>query len=139
MAFPPTDGSSTTTTQPTVTTPTSEVLCNSNLNVTDSILNFNGSAADIKCPTAVITSIPAVVGTSVLLLPVNNLRRTFIVVNNTVTGIMKIAFGLEASSTNFTLILYPGDTLLWETFSYTGPLACIWDVADGTAQVTEII
>jgi hypothetical protein len=122
MSFPPTYTST-------------DVPTGTNLNFTDSTLNLNG--LDVKCPNATITSVTATTA-SVLLLPANDARRTFVVLNDTQFGVMRLAFALQASPAEYTFLLYPGDTLLWETFSYTGPLSCIWDIADGAAKVTEI-
>jgi hypothetical protein len=123
MSFPPTYTST-------------DVPTGTNLNFTDSTLNLNG--LDVKCPNASISVIPASIGGSVSLLPPNDVRRTFVVLNDTQTGVMRLTFGPVATSTEFTFLLYPKETLVWETFSYTGALSCTWDVADGFARVTEI-
>lgn len=82
-------------------------------------------------------SIPASLA-SVELLPVNRTRLAFSIYNNSPNGILKVSFGEPATESTFSHVLYPEDTLVWDTVMYTGLIYGFWSEAQGTAQVLEL-
>jgi hypothetical protein len=82
-------------------------------------------------------SIPANL-VSVELLPVNRTRLAFSIYNNSTDAILKVAFGEIATNATFSHLLYPDDTLVWDTVMYTGPIYGYWNLEQGTAQVLEL-
>jgi len=91
-------------------------------------------------PTGVSTSSVTSVSdtnTSTTLKAANSARKQ-IIIQNTSSAVLYIKYGTTASSTDFTVSLSQGDTLIEDR--YTGRIDGIWatDPNDGAAKVTEI-
>lgn len=92
----------------------------------------NGSTL---APTGTLSNV-AGSATSVTVLAANVLRKGAIVVNDS-ASICYLKFGSTASATSFTAKLQP-DAYYEVPYGYTGILTGIWDIATGSARVTEV-
>jgi hypothetical protein len=75
--------------------------------------------------------------TSVVLLAVNAARKAAVIVNDG-TGTVYLTFGATSSTTAFTMKLGPQATYESGSWIYTGVISGIWDIANGSARVTEL-
>lgn len=76
--------------------------------------------------------------TSVTILAANASRKRWSVVNDSTTGTLKLdSTGGTASATSFSVSLLPGDYFEGPLPVNTGLITGIWDVASGSARVTE--
>lgn len=98
----------------------------------DHVTGFDSS----RPATAAITSV-ASSATSVSLLAANAARRR-VIVHNDSTKTLRIAFGVAASATVFSVIVPSKAQYESPLNDYTGELFGIWDSANGSARVTEI-
>jgi hypothetical protein len=88
-----------------------------------------------KSSTSALTSVPAAV-TSTSLLASNTGRITAMVWNDS-TAMLYLALSATASTTAYTIKLYPG--AYWELpITYTGAISGVWNAANGNARVTEL-
>ena len=99
-------------------------------------VTVTGSVDPSRPATAAITSVAAN-AVSVSLLASNAARRQAIIVNDG-TKTLYIAFAATATTTAFTIRLGAGNEYISEMNSYTGAISGIWDVANGSARITEI-
>ena len=74
---------------------------------------------------------------SVQLLAANSARLGCIIVNDS-TSTLFVKFGTTSSATSFTYKLTAGLTLEFPYPCYVGRVDGIWDIANGSAQVTEV-
>jgi hypothetical protein len=72
---------------------------------------------------------------SVTLQAANAARLAVVVVNDS-TAILYVKYGSTASSTSFSFLLQPGETL--REALYTGIVTGVWASATGNARVTEL-
>lgn len=90
-------------------------------------------------PTSVVTSVGQTTGPTVTLLAANVDRKGAFIFNNISTGFLFIKLGSGASSSDFSVKLFPG-SVFWLPFPvYTGLITGVWSSAGaGTAQITEM-
>lgn len=106
---------------------------------------FAGRAAEFEVVDSVATGLSSATLTnvassaaSVVLVAANARRRRLIVVNDS-ASILYLKFGAGASSTSFSLRLYPNETYESPPFGvYTGRVDAVWSAANGAARVTEL-
>ena len=104
----------------------------------DQITSFSGSGPfDPSRPAnAAITSVASSI-TSVQLLASHAARRQVIIVNDGNRALL-IAFAATATTAAYTLRLGGGQEYVSVLNSYTGEISGIWNVANGSAVITEI-
>ena len=98
----------------------------------DQLTGFNPS----RPATATLTTVAAS-AVSVSLVASNAARRQVVIVNDGNKSLY-VAFAATASTTAFTVRLGGGNEFVSELDSYTGVISGIWDVAAGSARITEI-
>lgn len=81
-----------------------------------------------------LSSVPANLA-SVELLPANADRRTAIIYNDG-NRLLYVKYGTTASATSFTVLLRPDDYVVIP--DYNGKIDGIWNVANGSARITEL-
>jgi len=86
--------------------------------------------------TATLSNVASSV-TSVTILSSNANRKKFIIVNDG-TSNLYLKFGATASTTSFTIKLERSGIYESDRLDYTGVIDGIWDVANGSARVTEL-
>jgi hypothetical protein len=88
-----------------------------------------------KSSTSALTSVPAAVTSTSLL--ASNTGRIAAMVWNDSTAMLYLALSATASTTAYTIKLYPG--AYWELpITYTGAISGVWNAANGNARVTEL-
>lgn len=85
---------------------------------------------------ATITSV-AGSGSSTTLKASNSARKGLIIFNDS-SAALYIKFGATASTSSFSIKLFPYETYAMDTVIYTGIIDGIWDSATGNARVTEL-
>jgi hypothetical protein len=119
--------------------PTVRVLTNStpfDVAVTDGLGNQLTGFDSSKPATAVLTSVPSAITSSVLLAS-NPSRRKFIIYNAS-TKILYIAFAATASTSAYSFQLPANAGYEAHLSDYTGVISGIWSAVNGAAKVTEI-
>lgn len=86
--------------------------------------------------TAAVTSVAAS-ASSVTLLAANANRRGVIIVNDSVSATLDLAYAGTASTSAYTQSVPPGATWEMPLPAYTGAISGIWSAAVGNARVTE--
>jgi hypothetical protein len=94
-----------------------------------------------------VAGIPALAGSalssvaastlSVTVLAANTARKAVVIVNDG-SGTVYLTFGATSSTTSFTMKLGPQATYESGAWVYTGVISGIWDIANGSARVTEL-
>ncbi|WP_234197149.1 hypothetical protein [Pseudacidovorax sp. NFM-22] len=105
-------------------------------------LGFRGSSAALSTVPAAsqVASSYTVAGsaTSVTIRPLNASRLGLIITNDS-TALLYLLFATSgATTTNYTLTVNPGDTLIIGPGDYQGPICGLWSSATGTARMSEI-
>lgn len=100
----------------------------------DSSGNFNISNVE-SSSTSALTNVSGSASTGTLL-AANTSRKKAVIVNDSSATLYVLYGAGTASATNYTVRLYPNDTLIEENFN--GILVGIWSSATGTARVTEM-
>ena len=99
-------------------------------------VNKTGAFANIA--TATLSNVAS--SASSITIVAANANRLRLIIYNDSTSILRIKFGATASSTSFTYALDPKATYESPTFNlYTGVIDGIWDSANGSARVTEMV
>ncbi|SMF94606.1 hypothetical protein SAMN02949497_1927 [Methylomagnum ishizawai] len=106
---------------------------------------FAGRAAEFEVVDSVATGLASATlanvassATSVVLVVANARRNRLIVVNDS-ASILYLKFGVGASSTSFSIRLYPNETYESPPSGvYTGRVDAIWSAVNGAARVTEL-
>lgn len=93
------------------------------------------SVSTVAATTPALTSVSGSVA-SVSILASNTSRKSFIVTNDS-TAILYLAYGATASTTAYSVKMYPNACYISD-FVYTGALSAIWSAAAGSARITEL-
>jgi len=102
-----------------------------------SLSSIDGKLVDGIASSATLASI-ASSATSTTLQAANSNRIGWLIHNDS-TSALKVKFGATASATSFTVEIPSGDYFEMPTPIYTGVIDGIWDSANGSARVTELI
>jgi hypothetical protein len=87
--------------------------------------------------TANLTSVGASTS-SVSMLPANANRRVLVIVNDSASATLYVAFAGSSSASLYTFALTPGSTYEMGVSFYAGQVFGIWSAAVGNARITEI-
>lgn len=91
---------------------------------------------DQTASTATRSSVAASLVT-VTLLAANSARLGATIYNDTLTGLLFLALGAGATTTDFTLRMLP-QSYYEVPFDFVGIITGVWSVADGSARITEL-
>jgi hypothetical protein len=96
------------------------------------IFGFNPDRPDNATLSNVSSSV-----TSVSLLAANPARRGFVIYNDS-TKTLRVAFGVAASATTFSVLIPAKATYSGDLDGFTGELFGIWEALNGSARITEL-
>ena len=99
-------------------------------------VNVLSTPAGAAPATAVITSVAGATINTVLL-AANTARRKFHIFNDSIRT-LKIAFGVDATATTFTILLPGQGSYESQLDDYKGVINGIWNIANGSARITEL-
>jgi hypothetical protein len=99
--------------------------------------SFTGSGGSQSGATSTITSVSASTS-SVSLLASNSNRKGVIIVNDSASANLYIAWAASATTSAYTVKVTPGGTYEFSSTIYTGAISGIWDAASGAARITEV-
>ena len=92
----------------------------------------NSTKSSINTTTSVAASL-----TNVVLLAANSTRLGATIFNDSSTGLLYVKLGVNASTSDFTIKLYPSS--YYEVpYGYTGEIDAIWSVTGGNARIGEL-